>query len=355
MQKTFTKEHTNIAKGFAIILLLMYHLFHNEYDTIVMGVNYAPLSPQIFYMMCGFGNVCVSIFVFLTAYGISKGIFQQEKLDIKGAYGQAFKRFIKLMFNFLLLYISVNIFMFPYFNVKLLYGGGCQGLLQMVTDALGLHMFFGGTTMNISWWYMEVAYILIFLVPALAFLTKKIGYYIIPIMLFLPYVISLNFDIEKYLMVATIGVCAAYGNWIDKIIEWKLHISLKWLIGIAGLVLCVIVRQNQLVQDYYLELADAAISLFVVCMTTIVIGSIPGIRKAFAFIGRHSMNIYLVHTFFYLSIWKYETYRFKYAILILLFLLAATLVYSIVLEGLKKLGGWLYRKIKEKIQIKKAR
>lgn len=354
MQKTFTKEHTNIAKGFAIILLLMYHLFGSEYELIALNVNYAPFSLETFLRMSGFGNVCVSIFVFLTAYGISKGIFEQKDLGIKEAYGQACKRFFKLMLNFVILYISVNIFMAPYFNLKLLYGGGRQGILQLITDALGMHMFFETTTMNISWWYMEVAYILIFLIPFMTFMTKRLGNIMIPIMFFLPYVLDFNYDIERYLLVATVGICAARGAWIDKVMEWKAHIVWKWLIGIAGLFVCVLLRQNYLVQEKYLAEADAVISLFVVCMTTVVIGSIPGIRKAFSFIGRHSMNIYLVHTFFYMSIWRYETYQFKYAILILLFLLAATLGYSMVLEGLKKLGRFLYKKIKEKIKAKKS-
>ncbi len=353
MQKTFTKEHTNIAKGFAIILLLMYHLFENEYVTVAMGVNYAPLNWETFHKICGFGNVCVSIFVFLTAYGISKGIFKQKELGIKEAYGQARKRFGKLMLNFVILYISVNVFMSPYFNLKLLYGGGWQGMLQLVTDALGMHMFFGTTTMNISWWYMEVAYILIFLVPIMAFMTKKLGNSMLLIMYFLPFAINFNFDVERYLLVATVGICAAKGDWIDKVMNWKVHLVWKWLIGIAGLVFCVLLRQNFLVQERYLAEADALVSLFIVCMTTVVIGSVPGMRKAFAYIGRHSMNIYLVHTFFYMSIWQKETYQFKYAILILLVLLAVTLLYSIVLEGLKKLGKFLYCKIKEKIVAKK--
>lgn len=354
MQKTFTKDHTNIAKGFAIILLLLYHLFENEYLVISLGVNYAPLSAEAFYKICRFGNVCVSIFVFLTAYGISKGIFAQAELGLKEAYNQALKRFGKLMLNFIILYISVNVFMFPYFDLELLYGGGWQGILQMITDGLGMHMFFGTNTMNISWWYMEVAYILIFLVPLMTFVTKKLGNIMILLMFFLPYVLNFNFDIERYLLVAMIGICAARGAWIDKVMEWKAHIVWKWLIGIAGFVFCVLIRQNFLVQERYLAEADAVISLFVVCMTTIIIGSIPVIRKVFAFIGRHSMNIYLVHTFFYMSIWMKETYQFKYAILILLFLLVATLVYSIVLEGLKSLGKLIYCKIKEKIRKKKT-
>lgn len=348
MEKTFSKEHTNIAKGFAIILMLMYHLFENEKSVIEMGVNYAPLNPELFYMISKFGNVCVSIFVFLTAYGIATSILKQKDITIKEAYRQAFKRFGKLMINFLILYVSVILVMFPHFDLKGLYGGGWQGGIKMLTDALGLQMFYGGVTLNETWWYMEIAYILIFLVPALTWLVKKIGYYIVPVMYFLPFVIAMNFDIERYLLVATVGICAAYGNWIGKGMEWKTPGIVKWLIALAGLVVCVIVRQNYLIQENYLALVDAGIALFFVWGTSVTIGSVPGVHKAFAFLGKHSMNIYLVHTFFYLAIWRAETYQFKYAIVILLFLLAVTLVYSVVLEGVKSLVKWLIGKLRKK-------
>ena len=348
MQKAFTKEHTNIAKGFAMILMLMYHLFEDRNEVIAMGVNYAPLNAEVFSMISKFGNVCVSVFVFLTAYGIGVGLFEKKDISIKEAYSQAFKRFGKLMFQFFLLYVSVIVVMFPYFDLKAYYGGGWQGGVNMLTDALGLQFFYSENSLNMTWWYMELAYILIFLIPALVWMTRKIGYAMLPVMYFLPFVINMNFDVERYLFVATVGVCAAYGNWLGKGMEWKVPAIVKWLIALVGLVAAVLLRQNYLIQEEYLPFVDAFISLFIVWGTSVTIGMIPGIRKAFAFLGRHSMNIYLVHTFFYLSVWRVETYQFKYAILILLFLLVATLGYSVVLEGVKKLGAWIYRSIKKK-------
>ncbi len=353
MQQTFTKEHTNIAKGFAIILLLIYHLFSNINDVIVMEVNYAPLNEKTFLTIAGFGHVCVSIFVFLTSYGIAKGLYSQKDINIKDAYRQALKRFFKLMLNFFVLYVSVLIIMYPYFDLRAQYGWGGQGLLRMVIDAIGLHSIFGVAPLNVSWWYMEVAYLLIFLVPLFALLTQKVGYYIILFAYITPLVFNMNFNIERFLLVAVVGVCAAKGEWLDKIMQWKLNAVLKWILGIVGLVLCVFVRQKEIVQESFICIADAFIAFFVVCMTTVTIASVPGIKKVFAFLGRHSMNIYLVHTFFYMNIWRKETYQFKYAIVILIVLLAVTLLYSIVLEGLKKLGKFLYRKIKEKRIAKK--
>ena len=73
MQNQFTRTHSNMAKGLAILLLLAYHLFENEELITSMEVNYTPFSLEGFLCFSGFGNICVSMFVFLTAFGIARG------------------------------------------------------------------------------------------------------------------------------------------------------------------------------------------------------------------------------------------------------------------------------------------
>lgn len=114
MQKDFTKAHSNMAKGLAILLLLAYHLFGEKETLVSMGVNHAPFSQEGFLRFSGFGNVCVSVFVFLTAFGIATGLLAQKE-SLSGpafwekAYRQAAKRFLRLMLNFAILYASVNL------------------------------------------------------------------------------------------------------------------------------------------------------------------------------------------------------------------------------------------------------
>ncbi len=171
MQNQFTRTHSNMAKGLAILLLLAYHLFENEELITSMEVNYTPFSLEGFLCFSGFGNICVSMFVFLTAFGIARGLEGQwspEGLCWKSAYGQAARRFLRLMLNFTILYASVSLLWWYKFDYQSLYGAGKQGVLPLLTDALGLSMFFGTPTLNDTWWYMEIAYLLIFLVPLLA-------------------------------------------------------------------------------------------------------------------------------------------------------------------------------------------
>lgn len=201
-----------MAKGLAILLLLMYHLFEHAKLVTSMEVNYKPFSLNGFLTLTGFGNICVAVFVFLTAYGIATGLLAQPDVTPKAAYKQATKRFVILMVNFAVLYISVNLLWWYKFDYQSLYGVNKQGMLYALTDATGLFKFFNTPCMNETWWYMEIAYLLIFLVPALTWLVKKIGYPILLLAVFVPYMVTVNSDLERYLFVAVFGVCAAYGK-----------------------------------------------------------------------------------------------------------------------------------------------
>ncbi|MDR0964451.1 MAG: acyltransferase family protein [Clostridium sp.] len=339
MQKQFTKNFSFSAKGLAILLLLMYHLFENEALISSMNVIYQPFSLSAFLTLTGFGNVCVSIFVFLTAFGIAKGLLSMESMTPALAYKQAVKRFVILMAHFVVLYLSINLLWWVKFDYQSLYGLNKQGFLYIITDATGLSMFFDTPTLNATWWYMEIAYLLIFLVPLLVWLTKKIGYPILLLAAFTPHIITFNYDVTRYLFVAVFGICAAYGKWTDKMLNLKIHLVFQWIIGIVGFVLCVLIRQNYVVYETYIHLIDAPIALFLIYLATLI-GSIPLLGKALAFLGKHSFNIYLVHTFFYMALWQKYVYYFRYSWVTLLVLLISCLIYSILLEFFKKVTGF---------------
>ena len=87
MQKQFTKEHSFVVKGVAILLLLMYHLFEHEQQVTGLEVNYSPFPLSGFLLVTGFGNICVAVFVFLTAFGIA-GCLQAGDKEICGIDGK---------------------------------------------------------------------------------------------------------------------------------------------------------------------------------------------------------------------------------------------------------------------------
>ncbi len=346
MEREFSRKASKIVKGMAILFLLNYHLFSEAETVAEFGVDYRPFPQEVFLAFSRFGNISVAVFVFLTAFGITKGLIGQEGIEPRDMYRQAVRRMLKLMANFFALFASVTLLWWHWFDYASLYGEGKQGFLYMIADAAGLAQILDTPTLNMTWWYMEIAYVLIFLVPALCILVRKVGYSLLPMVFFLPVVLSFNPDISRYLFTAAVGVCAAYGSWMDKLLNVKAHPVLRWAAGGAGLVLCVMIRQNYFVQERFLHLADAGIAVFFAWFSIALFGSVPVIKRILEFIGKHSMNIYMVHTFFYLILWRSYIYAFRYAGAILVVLLLASLLWSVALEWIKKIVVGLVRRKK---------
>lgn len=348
--KEFTKKQSWVVKGVAVMLLLLYHLFHEQHVVEQMQVNYAPFSENTFLQFAGFGNICVAIFVILTAYGISTKIFALPEINIKDLCTDGVKRFGKLMLNFFIVYVTINLLIFPYLNYPSLYGEGKQGVLMMLCDATGLSAVLKTPMLNETWWYMKLAYVLVFLVPFLALIVKKVGNSALLLAFLAPFVISFDSDIERYFFVAAFGVVAAYGKWPEKIMNLRIPTVLWWCIAIVGGVLCVMVRQNALVRDWFWNYVDAFVAFFIICATVMTVGKVPGVNFVLGFIGKHSMNIFLVHTIFYMIVWRKYIYYFKYAIVTFLILLGISLLYSVVLELVKAAVGKFLKILEKKVK-----
>ena len=336
-KRTFSKESSKIAKGLAILLMLFYHLFYSKPDNLDMGVIFSPIPENVFLTMARFGNICVAVFVMITAYGLSAKLFEKENPTLMEACGNSFKRAGKLLFHFAFMFVCVNLLWFHWFDYAVTFGKGKQGVLAFFLDGLGLSHLFNSPTINMTWWYMSLAYTLVFLVPLLAFAMKKTGYSFLGIALLTPYILPLGEDVSRYFFVIAIGIAAAYGNWFEKILNSKMHFALRWLIEIALIVLSVFIRDNEFVKTNLIAPADALIAFVIILFAVDCIGFIPVIRTVAAFLGKHSMNIFFVHTFFYLILYRKYVYYFGYAPLTFLILLGLSLALSLAIEGLKYL------------------
>lgn len=348
--KMFTKEHSQIVKGVAIMLLLVYHLFHDINVVVDMHVNYAPFSKEGFLQFAGFGNICVAVFVMLTAYGLSQSVFFEKDRTIKDIYATGLKRFGKLMLNFSIVYVAINLMCFTFFDYASLYGEGKQGILTMLCDATGLSAVLKTPTLNETWWYMKLAYVLIFLIPLLAIIAKKVGKAFLLLAFLAPFVLVFDNDVERYFFVAAFGVAAAYGKWPEKLMNLKIPAVIWWVIAFAGGFFSVLIRQNALVRENFWNYIDATVAFFVICAVTMTVGRVPVLNKIIGFIGKHSMNIFLVHTIFYMVVWRKYIYYFEYAVVTFLILLGVSLLFSVILELLKKILFKFIKFLKKKVK-----
>ena len=67
----FSKKDTNIVKGVAIIAMLFHHCYTTNIKFKAHGVLFAPFSKSTVVTLSLWAKVCVGIFVFLSAYGIT--------------------------------------------------------------------------------------------------------------------------------------------------------------------------------------------------------------------------------------------------------------------------------------------
>jgi len=348
----FEKKDSMTIKGVAILLLLFYHLFAQTFVYEDFEVEFL-LGTKGAVFLSSFGNICVAIFLFISAYGITTSLFQSEKviLDNKQIAKASFTRALILIFHFFIMYVSIWLIWFSKLHYTWVYGEGKQSILFALTDALGLAEIFQTPTICMTWWYMELAILCIFIVPFFQMIYKKINMVLLAGLLVIPCVISVDMDVYKYIFVVGIGVCAANGNWINRLKEIKLHFVLK--VGIASLFMMVtfLVRSNAIVSEYYAFFAEGIIAFVWVVGIYIIFEKIPIITKILQFFGKYSMNIFFTHTFFYMIMYRDVLYSLKYAGLIYMVLLGISLLYSIVIEFIKRRIGFyiLVKKIKEGI------
>ncbi len=134
-KREFEQADTQCVKGIAILLLLYYHLFHVKFENEAMGIRFF-IPWEISEKLIGFGNICVAVFLFLSAYGMTKKLLGREQ-KLSEMYSYSLKRLLTIIIHFVVMFISVNARWFHFFDYGRLYGEGKQGILFMLVDALG--------------------------------------------------------------------------------------------------------------------------------------------------------------------------------------------------------------------------
>ena len=119
--------------------------------------------------------------------------------------------------------------------------------------------------------------------------------------------------------------------------------------GIIGLGYIIMLKYDRTVAW---ELNYGIIPLAFICFFRFCIIRIPGIDKALEFLGKHSMTIFLTHTFMRYNYLTETIYSFKHFMLIFVIFFAMSLALALVLDFIKKLCKYdeLINKITTKIQ-----
>lgn len=352
----FTKEHTMQMKGIAIIILLFHHCFLNAqrwatvpYEKLATTkgwgyypISFAPFSSHTIQYLASFSKICVAMFVFMTGYGMWVSYESQKKKTTMSNYIK--KRMVTLMTGFLIIFVVTEILAIPTGRFIEVYGQDFRSVVYMIIDALGLAKLLGTPLFCLTWWYMSLAIVLIMIFPFVHSIMEKYQWVVVVASIIVPRACGFgqSTDLFRYLLAYTLGMYFAQHDLLARIKEkfmeqnvaGKLLSLIVSLIGLAVIIKC---RQNAWIGWKYLDFWDGFAAMYMIVISYIYILNGKWIVKGLGFLGKYSMNIFLIHSF-YRDVFFHEfTYSFYYAWLDYIVLMAISLVTSIVLEWFKKL------------------
>ncbi len=352
-KKEFSIDNTLALKGIAIIMLIFYHCFSTVSRFKNYDVSFFPLEQDLAVEITLTFKICVSIFTFITGYGLMlslKKLNAEYKWDKKEICKWILNRLIKLLSGFVIIvvlsWIICQAIDGKVWDTYFSDGGILYGIIQMVIEFLGLSDIMGTSTLNTTWWYMSAAVLFVLSVPLFAKLFKKIGTIsTLLLVVFVPRIIGWEYSNSSYmtfLFCLLLGMFFAENNLMMKIANFKivnnriLNKIIKFILETIFIILMYFVYSN-LPAKLFWEIRYGIIPVCLMCYLYEFFIDIPIIKQTLKFLGKHSMNIFLIHTFIRATYMRDFIYSFGNWIIIAIVLLGISLVLSIVLELFKKL------------------
>lgn len=325
--KELTKDDTNILKGISLLLLLFHHLFYEAnglYNDITIGDTG---------IVCEVGKVfkvCVALFVFLSGYGLVKSCRNRE-ISTLGFYKKRLARLFPTYWLIWLLFVPAGIIFFGR-SLESVYANNI--VPKLIADIMGLAYAFEFYGYNATWWFMSCIIVLYLLFP---FIYKVLGNKIAITAIMAGSIAISYFDIHglypirHYLMTFVAGMIFARYNILQRC---KVDTPLKKCALIIALAACFYIRSRLFL---YAMNFDTLLCLFIIAAYACFGIKWQWCRKALDFTGRHSMNIFLFHTFIYLYYLQELIYSPRNPLIIFITLLAASLAISVIIEKIKEI------------------
>lgn len=342
-------KDSQIIKGIAILLMYFQHLYSTTSRYEEFGLTGLIGSASIMELIAVACHVCVCLFVFVTAYGIA--IQEKEHLYNRDSYiKNSIRRYSELLKQFAAVFL-ILLFLSYIFNLE--YGAAeawgesqISRIIGILCNATGMAGVFQVSWFSASWWYLSLAILLIFMVPVLHIAVRKLGPYA-SVFLSLFLVQSFGLDtvrdgLPRYLIVAVAGIIFAEHNIFERTehyIETKKGLG-YFLVAVILIAIPVTAVMKSHMQSKYL--LDAVMAVLVIELTQLCIKKIPCLNTVLAYIGKYSLYMWLIHSFFTKYWFQKFTYSFKNIWVIFFVLVGITLFISICLSKLEQICSRLF-------------
>lgn len=347
----FSKKHSTITKGILIIFMLAHHVFFPD-NMVLHEVKTILRNPVLVTQIIIFLKICVAGFSFISAFGITRILKNKTQKNTANGISVIAGRLIKLESAVVIIYVFAALYkqFVMQESIALFYAeldmDTAHILLSICIDALGLATYMGITPLNVTWWYLSYAILLIVVMPFVYKAYEKFRYLLLPaacmVSLVLP---NARVEFWPYLPTVFLGCAFAYEDWFEKLKEWKQG---NVMIKAGKFLACLFLIYLSYLFSKYTALEFSYLLVFVIpYMVYEFIAFIPGLNFCLEFLGKHATNIFLIHTFIYYYFYPDFIYSFQNTWKILPILLGISLGVSIVIDLIKKYSG--YNKLTEKL------
>lgn len=331
-----TKRDTQMAKGIAVLGMVMLHLFCRLGDLPYTPLIWCGEIPLIYYLGL-FGDLCVPVFCFCSGYAHYLMADAQQNNYPKRIPGKA----LRFLCNYWIVVVLFSVIGLLFDETGMIPGSWAD----FAGNMLVVRMNYNG-----AWWFVSTYLLLLVMSPVLAALAKRLNgivllaisaiLYFVAYMFRFNYVITLPNPVLQWLWSQTVllgtsqfgyfggMVCRKYGV-IGMLREYlKSRTVLRR--GIVFAIPAAAFAGHCVIHSAFVAPFTAAAVL-----TGLFLAKLPGwAERCFLLLGRHSTNIWLVHMFFYFVLFPGFAFSAKYPVLILALMLAVCFASSVVIDHL---------------------
>ncbi len=331
---------TNIIKGIAICAMLFHHLF---YETNVYGSFTQQLA-----IVC---KVCVSMFLFVSGYGMA---VQYSKIHLKGIKEKIvntlkflLKRLSKFYLNYWIIFIilvPLGVFVLGR-PLSVAYGTENSIWSSLAKDILGIQ---GTDSYIVTWWFNALIISLYLLFPFLYWFMKRksiaIGLLVLLVLWPREYIVDnffyifylWNSNLAIYTLIFALGIFIAQHIETVNVILNKIKLPILLALSTAISISLCFIRQRYAEEYADAITLDAFITIFV-ALSVITLCRMTRFQiSPLAILGKHSMNIYLIHTFILMFFFPKFIFECKFSPIIFIALLGESFAISMIIEFTKR-------------------
>ena len=346
-QITFSNKDSIEIKGIAIILMMIHHCFGSVDRFEAYNISFFPFTDSQFIKIASSFKMCVSLFAFITAYGLTQSL----KVAVKNQnmYQWYSKRFIKLFsgYWFAVIVMSIVCEIFGHYTSKIFFDEGViRGVFYLILQFFGLSSILGTPMLIGTWWYIGAAVVFVLVIPLIWRISQE--KYGALFLLTAPFLLTRVQTVNgsgypggetpyTFLYIVILGVLAAEKDWFEQYAKRYKHNEFRNFIFFTIMLLvfyriCLSISPSRFWEINYNILPFI---LIIYCWCYII--QIPILNNVLEFLGKYSMDIFYYHTFIRWMYFNDFIYSFKYFIFVIIALLVASILAAILVEKIKTL------------------